>query len=743
MYSLNKLKGYLICPYKMEDVLEKCRICESRILKEVLDLGNQVITSRFPVKGDLTTPSTRIRLVMCDQCRLVQLKDTTPSSELYEHLYGYRSGISNTMREHLLQYNQEIKDMISFNDGDYVLDIGSNDSTFLGYYPSTLHRVGCDPTGSQFIQYYQEDMKLIPTYFTKQVIRDTFGNDVHFKVVSSISMFYDLPNPVQFAKDIHEILDENGIWTLEQSYVLTMLERNSVDTICHEHLEYYGLKQIKEIMDRSGFKIIGLSKNECNGGSFRIYVCKQENTQHPECTDLISEYLTEEDKKKIHTYERYNQFYEDCLAQVNRLKTFIKHVNADHKKVYIYGASTKGNCLLQFGGIDSSYIPYAVERNPLKYGRTTSTGIEIISEDQMRKDSPHYLLVLPWHFRNEIIQRESEFLNRGGTLIFPFPQFELYSSKPRCVITGIDGQIAHYMVDKVKDKYQLYGLTKTGVKNDQSIVKIVDTLEDYKRLENVLLTINPHYIIHLASISNTEECENHPIQTITTNGMSTAYLCEIIRSNNLSCSLFHASSSENFKGHINYNVAEDDLHFHPTTLYGISKTFGHQIVNHYRTKYNLPLSNGVLFTTESPQRTDKFLLKRIANHAAQWATSKNVLFIGSINSYRNLIHAKDVASAIDLILQQKKGDTYVIGNLESVHLEGIVKHIYKHFNIELTTNDDINYHDSITGKNVLLVGQSLRGCSTNINGYPAKLEALGWKPEYSIQQIIEDLCSAT
>lgn len=726
----------------MEDVLEKCRICECTHLQEVIDLGNQVITSRFPVKGDTTTPSTRIRLVMCDQCRLVQLKDTTPSSELYEHLYGYRSGISNTMREHLLQYNQDIKDMISLNDGDYVLDIGSNDSTFLGYYPSSLHRVGCDPTGSQFIQYYQEDMKLIPTYFTKQVIHDTFGNEVRFKAVSSISMFYDLPNPVQFAKDIHQILDPNGIWTLEQSYVLTMLERNSIDTICHEHLEYYGLKQIKEIMDRSDFKIINVSKNECNGGSFRIYVCKQENTQFTECTTLISEYLTEEENNKIHTYERYEQFYKDCLTQVNRLKTFIKEVNTDHKKVYIYGASTKGNCLLQFGGIDSSYIPYAVERNPLKYGRTTSTGIEIISEEQMRIDSPHYLLVLPWHFRNEIIQRESEFLNQGGTLIFPFPHFELYSSKPRCLITGIEGQIAHYVIDMIKDKYQLYGLTKNIIKNESTIVKIVDTLDNYKRLEDIILTITPQHIIHLASISNTEECENNPIQTITTNGMSAAYLCEIINSNDLSCSLFHASSSENFKGHINYNITEDDLHFHPITLYGISKTFSHQIVNHYRTKYNLRLSNGVLFTTESPQRTDKFLLKRIANHAAEWSKCHNVLFIGSISSYRNIIHAKDVASAIDIIIQQNKGDTYIIGNLEHEHLEDIVKRIYKHFNIELVTKDEMNYYDSITGKNVLLVGQSLRGSSTNINGYPVKLESLGWKPEYSIDQIIQDMCSS-
>ena len=176
-------------------------------------------------------------------------------------------------------------------------------------------------------------------------------------------------------------------------------------------------------------------------------------------------------------------------------------------------------------------------------------------------------------------------------------------------------------------------------------------------------------------------------------------------------------------------------------MYGISKTFGHQIVNHYRKKYNLPLSNGILFTTESSHRTDKFLLKRIVNHAAKCSNSDSVLFIGSIDSYRNIIHASDVSSAIDLILQQKKGDTYIIGNLENAHLEDIVKLIYKHFNIELTTNDCINYYDSITNKNMLLVGESLRGCSTNINGYPSKLESLGWKPKYSIHKIIEDLCS--
>ena len=238
-----------------------CRICKTAQLSVVLDLGNQTITSRFPDIGDLSTPVTPVCLVMCDNCSLVQLKETTSASELYEHLYGYRSGLNEMMRKHLLDYNHELVSYANLEDNDWVLDIGSNDATFLKYYSANLHRVGCDPTGKQFTEYYTDGLRLVPDYFTKNTIQTALGPSTRFKAVSSISMFYDLPDPVQFAKDIHDILDDNGVWTLEQSYVATMLERNSIDTICHEHLEYYGVKQIKEIMDRANFKIIHIGHN--------------------------------------------------------------------------------------------------------------------------------------------------------------------------------------------------------------------------------------------------------------------------------------------------------------------------------------------------------------------------------------------------------------------------------------------------------------------------------------------------
>jgi GDP-D-mannose dehydratase len=721
----------------MESEVTNCRICRSDKLTQVIDLGRQVITSRFPKLGDTTTPSTRICLVMCGDCNLVQLRDTTESSELYEHMYGYRSGLNNTMRTHLKSYNDEIKNKISLQDNDYVLDIGSNDATFLSNYPSRLQRVGCDPTGPQFIEHYK-DIKLVQTYFSQNVIQSIIGKDVKFKVVSSISMFYDLPDPVQFAKDIYSILDDNGIWTLEQSYVLTMLERNSIDTICHEHLEYYGVKQIKEIMDRAGFKIIDISLNSCNGGSFRIYVSKKESNNYKEATEQINEYLLIENNKAIHSPNYYKEFVANCQQEVTKLKSFINYVNNDSKKVYIYGASTKGNCLLQFANIDSSFIKYAVERNPLKVGRTTSTGIEIISEETMRSSPPEYLLVLPWHFRDEIIKRETEFLNNGGKLIFPFPTFEIYSNKPSCLITGIDGQIAHYVTKKFQTDYDIYGITNKPGQSSSNILKIINNMNDKVSLENIITSVNPEVLIHLASITNTEDCENNPIDTIMINGVVTSYLCDIVLKNKLKCKIFNASSCENYKGHIDYMIHDSDINFMPNSIYGISKIFGHNIIDYYRKKYNLNVSNGIIFTTESPLRKNIFLFRKITEHSYKWKVTYEPLDLGSLDSYRNINHASDIADAIHCILACPTSDSYVICNPDNmIKIEDAVVRLYNLNGIKLEKVGNI-FIEKNSKLPVLKIGASFRGTATKINGTPNKLFNLGWKPKYSIDNILND-----
>jgi hypothetical protein len=332
---------------------------------------------------------------------------------MYEHMYGYRSGISGTMRAHLQAYNDEIRSLIELEDGDCVLDIGSNDATFLKMYPYTLIRVGCDPTGNQFSKFYA-GIQLVPTYFTKEAV-EPLG--LKYKVVSSICMFYDLPDPLQFAKDIYSVLQNDGIWTFEQSYIKTMLERNSFDTICHEHLEYYGVRQIQHILELAGFICIRVSLNDSNGGSTRFYAAKK-GSKWPISRDIAG-LIAEE--SFLSDPETYVSFMNRCDNEIAKLRN---HLNSG-KTTYIYGASTKGNCLLQYAKVGPDLVKYAVERNLDKVGCTTSTGIEIISEDTMRANPPEYLLVLPWHFRDEIIARESAFRKSGGKLIFPLPKFEI------------------------------------------------------------------------------------------------------------------------------------------------------------------------------------------------------------------------------------------------------------------------------------------------------------------------------
>jgi hypothetical protein len=388
--------------------------------KDVIDLGNQAITSRFPKLGEPPAPTTPVTLMMCTVCGLVQLRDLVPGSEMYEHMYGYRSGISATMRAHLREYNDEIMLLASIEDGDAVLDIGSNDATFLNMYPSSLIRVGCDPTGSQFAECYGNDIILKPVYFSKEAVNPL---GVKFKIVSSISMFYDLPDPVQFARDVYDVLHADGLWTFEQSYIKTMLEKNSFDTICHEHIEYYGIRQIKHILDMTGFKIVRISLNDCNGGSSRVFAAKKDS-QWTEEIRMTERLLNEEHHLASPT--TYQTFMFRCDAEIAKLKAHL----STGKTTYVYGASTKGNCLLQYAGIGPDLVKYAVERNPAKVGHTTATGIEIISEETMRASPPEYLLVLPWHFKTEIIARESEFIKAGGKLIFPLPTFEIVGDSP-------------------------------------------------------------------------------------------------------------------------------------------------------------------------------------------------------------------------------------------------------------------------------------------------------------------------
>lgn len=409
-----------------------CRICGNSNLVSLINLGEQTLTGVFPKSKEQNITSGPLELVKCyndndpsSVCGLVQLNHSYDSSEMYGENYGYRSGLNQSMVKHLQSIVSEILTRLTLMPNDIIIDIGGNDSTLLSTYPSDkgLNLTVIDPTGQKFKKHYPPHIGLVADFFSSEVYNKKFSNKA--KVVTSIAMFYDLESPLTFAKNIYDILDDNGIWVFEQSYLPSMIETNSYDTICHEHLEYYGLKQIKWLCDKVGFKIIDVDINNINGGSFRITVAKSQTTLVAD-DKKVTYLLDKENNEGYNGLDIYSTFAANVVKHKEELTTLIKNLIASGKKIFGYGASTKGNVLLQYCGFTDKDITYIAEVNEDKFGAfTPKTHIEIVSEEVARAQNPDYFLVLPWHFREGIIKREQNFLNKGGKLIFPLPQIEI------------------------------------------------------------------------------------------------------------------------------------------------------------------------------------------------------------------------------------------------------------------------------------------------------------------------------
>lgn len=405
--------------------ISRCRVSGSNHLVSVLDLGTQALTGVFPKSATQPVSSGPLELVWCPDSGLLQLKHSYDPSEMYGENYGYRSGLNQSMVDHLTNKVRYLERLANPTAGDVVLDIGSNDCTTLkAYSVSGLERIGIDPTGKKFAEYYPADVQLVPDFFSAKAFRSV--TDKPAKIVSSIAMFYDLEAPIQFAKEIEQVLAEDGVWHFEQSYMPSMLRLNSYDTICHEHLEYYSLGVVQKILDAANLKLIDVVMNNVNGGSFAVTAAKRSNSSLKPNLAVINWLLEQEERMGLNTPKPFRDFEERVFRHRDDLTRLIRSLNADGKKVYGYGASTKGNVVLQFCGLTAADIPVIAEVNTEKFGRVTpGTHIPIISEAEARQMKPDYFLVLPWHFKDGILRREKEYLAAGGKFIFPFPEIEI------------------------------------------------------------------------------------------------------------------------------------------------------------------------------------------------------------------------------------------------------------------------------------------------------------------------------
>lgn len=410
-----------------------CRVCDGGF-EEILSLGDHFV-SDFPEPSAGDGPRAPLELVLCRQCRLLQLRHTVPPEHLYRN-YWYRSGTNKTMRDALADIANTAEALMHLAPGDAALDIGCNDGTLLASYQTGgVFRIGFDP--AENLAEYSRAVadRVVATFFEADAfLADHVLRSHRPKVVTSIAMFYDLEQPNRFVADIKEVMHPDGLWVVQMSYLPLMLKQNEFGNICHEHLEYYSLQSFEYLLGRHDFEIVDVELNEVNGGSFRAYIrnrnadpsCFGDPTYRRLAAGRVHRLLEEELGMGLGQPTAYTDF----AMWVERIKgdvvSFIEERVRGGKRVYVYGASTKGNTVLQYFGLDRRLIAGAAERNPEKWGRVTvGTRIPIVSEDDARAAHPDYFLVLPWHFFEEFKRRESEFLRRGGRFIMPAPHFAL------------------------------------------------------------------------------------------------------------------------------------------------------------------------------------------------------------------------------------------------------------------------------------------------------------------------------
>lgn len=406
-----------------------CRSCHSDKLTPILSLGELCISNFVNPDQPREDVKAPLELILCGQCSLLQLRHTTRPELLWKH-YWYRSGANNTMRAALAEITGVAEKLTPLSAGDIVLDIGCNDGTLLRCYRNKdIRRVGFEPASNLIADAEVETTQIINDYFNFDAFK-AHWDDAKAKIITSIAMFYDLEDPNAFVRDVTRCLDKDGVWIIQMNYLLSMLEKNAFDNIGHEHLEYYSLVSLRNLLSQHALEIFDVELSDLNGGSFRIYVRHPGARINvpPGARDRLLHLGALERKTGLTNRGVYDDFAKRIHEIKGQVCEFVKKEVAQGKTIYIYGASTRGSTLLQFFGLDSRFIKAAVERSPYKWGKmTTGTWIPIISEEQARAEKPEYLFILPYFFLDEFRQREAEYLISGGKFIVPLPRLQIIS----------------------------------------------------------------------------------------------------------------------------------------------------------------------------------------------------------------------------------------------------------------------------------------------------------------------------
>ena len=407
----------------MSSYIKKCRNCESKLIANLFNLGKLRFTGKFP-RFNEKIPYGSLTLVICKSCKLVQLKEIFNMKYLYNKDYGYRTGINATMTNHVSHVVRALSKKSNIKKGDNVLDIASNDGTLLLNYKDKILKWGIDPILNKFKNEYKSIDYKIANFFNYESIKNK-KEDVKFKVITALSVFYDLDNPNKFLNDIQKILHNDGIFYLEFQDLMLILKHNMFDTICHEHLEYYSFTFINRVLKKHKLRIFDHNYNDINGGSAAYFIC-HENAKFKSNTKKLNKVIKSEKNIKIEEVSTYKKFKKRIDKLKLELNTVVNKIIKKGQTIHGYAASTKGNVLLQYYNLNNDRIKFISDRNPRKKSfYTPGSNIKIITESESRKMKPDYYLVLAWHFKKEILLREKSIRKKGTKFIFPLPKVKV------------------------------------------------------------------------------------------------------------------------------------------------------------------------------------------------------------------------------------------------------------------------------------------------------------------------------
>ncbi len=410
--------------------IHACRSCYSGVLKPIISLGHQYVTNfvttREEQERNVRSP---LDLVLCPEeaggCGLMQLGQSAPPESMWGEQYWYKSGINRMIREDLADIVDKSLKIVPVSQGDIVIDIGCNDGTLLmNYSPAGPRRIGFEPSKNVARESQAKGLEVINDFFNAEAYARNIGEQ-KARIVTAISMFYDLEKPNEFLQDVKKVLAPNGLFVVQQNYLATMLSNNAFDNICHEHLEYYSLRSFENLLRRNGLEVIDVEQNGINGGSIRTYIKRSEDAfplQSKGALERVQSLREAESAANLQTSIPFMEFAGRISGIKDKITSFLEEEKRAGRTTFACGASTRGNVTLQYLGLDERLVPGAFDRNPDKFGkRTIGSFIPIYSPDDRHKFKVDNQLVLIWHIFKGLGADEKEFLNEGGKFLLPMP----------------------------------------------------------------------------------------------------------------------------------------------------------------------------------------------------------------------------------------------------------------------------------------------------------------------------------